>query len=274
MSVRVKFWGARGTFPCPGENFQRFGGDTSCVEVIAGEERIIWDAGTGLRALGDHLHSVGVLRTQLLLSHAHIDHLVGFPFFLPSYFEGNRMDVRAAHLKPFGGLKEVLTQCMKEPTFPVLLASLKADLHFHDFDIGETLILGPDLTANTAMLNHPNGATGYRLNHAGKAVCYVTDTEHEPGKPDENILALIDDADLLIYDCTYTDKEFAAHRGWGHSTWEEGIRLCQQARVKRLAIFHHDPGHDDAFMDQIECDARRAWDGAFIARDGLSIDIE
>ena len=117
--------------------------------------------------------------------------------------------------------------------------------------------------------NHPNGATGYRIEHDGKSICYVTDTEHIVGKPDENVLALIEGADLVIYDSTYNDEEFPAKIGWGHSTWEEGIRLCKMANVKQLAIFHHDPDHNDDFMRDVEQKAREQWEGALVSREHM-----
>ena len=104
-------------------------------------------------------------------------------------------------------------------------------------------------------------------------MCYVTDTEHIPGKPDENILALIEGADLVVYDSTYTDKEFVHHVGWGHSTWQEGVRLCQAANVKTLAIFHHDPDHEDIFMEQLEGLARMTWSGAIVAREHMRFNL-
>ena len=125
----------------------------------------------------------------------------------------------------------------------------------------------------TAKLNHPGGATAYRLEHNGAAVCYVTDTEHMPGKPDQNVLALIEGADLVIYDCTYTDAEYPKYVGWGHSTWQEGVRLCQAANAKQLAIFHHDPGHDDTFMIHLEAEARRVWNGTIVAREQMIIAV-
>ncbi|MFA7430042.1 MAG: MBL fold metallo-hydrolase, partial [Rhodospirillaceae bacterium] len=144
---------------------------------------------------------------------------------------------------------------------------------FIDFSVGEVLEFGPDVKVRTAPLNHPNGATGYRIEHAGVSMCYVTDTEHVPGKPDPNILGLIEGADLVIYDCTYTDEEFPDRAGWGHSTWQEGVRLCRAASVKRLAIFHHDPDHDDTFMEHVEDEARNTWVGALVARDNMELTL-
>ena len=116
-------------------------------------------------------------------------------------------------------------------------------------------------------------ATGYRVEYGGKSMCYVTDTEHVPGKPDQNILGLIEGADLVIYDSTYTDREFESHVGWGHSTWQEGVRLCLAAQVKQLAIFHHDPDHEDPFMERLEADARQMWSGALVARENMRVNL-
>jgi len=152
--------------------------------------------------------------------------------------------------------------------FPVPLEALQAELVFQDFEAGEKWMLG-DVEIATAPLNHPNGATGYRISHGGKSVCYITDTEHRPGKPDQNILGLIEGSDLVIYDSTYSDAQFAAKVGWGHSTWQEGIRLCRAANVRQLALFHHDPDHDDDYMRQVEIDAREMWDGTIVAREQM-----
>jgi phosphoribosyl 1,2-cyclic phosphodiesterase len=126
----------------------------------------------------------------------------------------------------------------------------------------------------TAPLNHPNGATGYRIEHNGRAVCYVTDTEHVRGEIDQNILRLIEGADLVIYDSTYTEAEYADHIGWGHSTWNEGMRLCRAAGAGRLVIFHHEPDHDDAFMDQLQTEATAAWNSIVVAREGMLLGLD
>ena len=129
------------------------------------------------------------------------------------------------------------------------------------------------LVVKTGPLEHEDGATGYRLEAHGRAFCYVTDTEHVPGQRDERSLALIKDADLVVYDSTYTDEEFSKHVGWGNSTWQEGIRLCKEANVKRLAIFHHDPYHEDEFMDSVAEQAAEMWEGAFVAKENDKINI-
>lgn len=272
-SFGVKFWGVRGSIPCPAPAYARYGGNTSCVQLDLDGAQVILDAGTGIRGLGRHLLQQGTRDAALLLTHVHWDHTIGFPFFQPAYSKAFAMRIMAGGLTPVGGIREVLSGQMAAPNFPVPLHALHAELEFRDFISGDSFDLSPTIRVKTARLNHPDGATGYRVEHAGKALCYVTDTEHTPGKPDENVLSLIEGADLVIYDSTYTEAELPAHVGWGHSTWQEGVRLCQQASAKRLAIFHHDPDHDDAFMDQLEADARATWPATFVAREGMQLEL-
>jgi phosphoribosyl 1,2-cyclic phosphodiesterase len=249
-----------------------YGGNTSCIEVSDGTNRLILDAGTGLRALGQELMQTGGTSGILLLTHTHWDHICGFPFFTPFYMEGRKFRVMAGHLAEKGGVRSVLSSQMAAPTFPVPLAALKATMDYVDFHSGDTLTdLFPGLVVRTCALNHPDGATGYRLEWDGKSICYVTDTEHRPGELDQTIIGLIEDADLVIYDCTYTDEEFPEKVGWGHSTWQEGIRLCQAAGARRLAIFHHNPDHSDTMMAGIEVEAAKVWPNCIVARDEMAL---
>lgn len=272
MTYRVKFWGVRGSIACPSPDHMVYGGNTSCVEIAVGGHVFILDAGTGIRALGRDLIKRGITSANLLLTHTHWDHINGFPFFAPAFTPDFQLRILAGHLsgKP-GGIRAVLANQMENPTFPVPLSAMRGMLSFDDFIAGDTLTFTPGVVVRTAPLRHPNGATAYRIDFAGASVAYVTDTEHVPGSPDQNILGLIAGADLVIYDSTYTDDEFPAKVGWGHSTWQEGLRLTQAAGAKRLAIFHHDPDHDDAFMAEVETMAAAMWPGAMVARDGMEI---
>ncbi len=204
-----------------------------------------------------------------MLTHSHWDHINGFPFFGPAFMANSEFTICAGHLSDVGGIENVLANQMANPTFPVPLAALQAQLHYEDFKAGANWTMDGGVVVKTAPLNHPNGSTAYRIEHGGKSICYVTDTEHIIGKPDETVLSLIEGADIVVYDCTYTDAEFKAKIGWGHSTWQEGVRLCKQAGVKQLAIFHHDPDHNDDFMRQVEIDAREMWDGTVVAREQM-----
>jgi phosphoribosyl 1,2-cyclic phosphodiesterase len=235
---------------------------------------VVLDAGTGLRNLGSSPDNKGADHFALLMTHTHWDHIFGFPFFTPAYNPKVKLDVYAGHLHGSGGIENLLASQMSDPMFPVPLANLHSQKTFTDFEAGASFTLFEDIQVRTASLNHPNGATGYRIDYKGHSLCYISDTEHVPGKPDENILGLIEGADYVIYDSTYTEEEFPAKVGWGHSTWEEGMRLCKAAGASKLVIFHHDPDHDDSFMDQLEKTAKSAWDGCMVARDGMVIDLE
>ena len=147
-------------------------------------------------------------------------------------------------------------------------------VEYSDFKAGDHFKLFDDVGVRTAPLNHPNGATGYRIEHNGKAMVYVTDTEHIPDEPDQNILGLIEGADVVIYDSTYTEDEFPDKVGWGHSTWNEGVRLCRAADVKSLAIFHHEPDHLDDFMDALATEAKGVWEKSFVTREGMEIILD
>lgn len=272
MTFRVKFWGVRGSIACPSPDHVVYGGNTSCVEVCLDGVVFILDAGTGIRSLGRDLVRRGVHSATLLLTHTHWDHINGFPFFQPAFSPEFKLRIMAGHLvgKP-GGIRAVLANQMDNPTFPVPLSAMVGAMAFDDFTAGETLTFPPGVAVRTAPLHHPNGATAYRIDYAGASVCYVTDTEHVPGAPDRNVLDLIAGADLVIYDSTYTDEEFPAKVGWGHSTWQEGVRLARAAKARKLVIFHHDPDHDDAFMTALEAEALAAWDGVMVARDGMEV---
>lgn len=271
---QITFWGVRGSIACPSPDYIRYGGNTSCVSVQCGNRHLVFDSGSGIRGYGRWLMSQPEREIKLLLSHTHWDHINGFPFFAPAYDPSFDVEVMAGHLIGQNlTIKDVMAGQMSDPTFPVPMDIMSAKLRFSDFPVGNTLDFGAGLKVRTAALQHPNGATGYRVDYEGRSVCYVTDTEHDPAEPNRNILGLIEGADLVIYDSTYTDLEFPAKRGWGHSTWQEGVRLCTSAKVKQLAIFHHDPDHDDAFMDKVAKEAEAMWPGAFVARDGMTISI-
>lgn len=273
MAFKVKFWGVRGSIACASPRHVRYGGNTSCLEVTLGDRSLVLDAGTGIRELGQEFLRRDIREAYLLLTHTHWDHINGFPFFVPAYDPKRTIHIKAGHLNESSTIRDVLSQQMENPMFPVPLAAMQASLNIEDFRAGESFELYSDVQVHTASLNHPNGATGYRIEYAGKVFCYVTDTEHTPGETDENVLGLIKGADLVVYDCTYTEEELPARTGWGHSTWNEGIRLCRLANAKRLAIFHHDPDHDDDFMDRLGAEAEAVWDGAFVAKEGMEITL-
>jgi phosphoribosyl 1,2-cyclic phosphodiesterase len=262
----------RGSIATPGPATARYGGNTSSVEVRCGGRLILLDAGTGMRYLGNGLLAEAPLDTDIFFTHTHFDHVCGLPFFKPFFQPQNRFRLWAGHLAGGLTLHRVLREFMMAPLFPVPPEVFKAQIEYRDFKGGETLSPAPGITVRTAVLNHPDGATGYRIEHGGRSLCYVTDTEHVPGSPDRNVLGLIDGADIVIYDCMYSDEEYAkSYVGWGHSTWQEAVRLCRQAKVRKLVVFHHDPDHDDDKMDAIGREVEAALPGAVVAREGLEL---
>jgi len=190
------------------------------------------------------------------------------PFFAPCYDARSHIRIWAGHLNGIS-IEAVLNNMMIAPLFPIPMGIFTAKLDFVDFAAGKKLSPYPGIRLATAPLNHPNGATGYRVEYAGKAVAYITDTEHRSDRLDPSILRLAEGAEVMIYDATYTDAEYPSHKDWGHSTWEEGVRLADAAGVRTLVLFHHDPAHDDAFMDRVAAEAASARPGTIVAQEGL-----
>lgn len=268
----VRFWGVRGSIATPGPATARYGGNTSSIEVRCGERLLLLDAGTGVRCLGNRLVAEAPLEADILFTHTHFDHVCGLPFFKPFFQPQNSFRLWAGHLGADLTLHRMLRDFMMAPLFPVPPEIFKAKMEYRDFTAGDTLAPAPGLVVRSAALNHPDGATGYRIEYGGKSVCYVTDTEHVPGAPDRNVLGLIEGADIVIYDCMYTDEEYArCYAGWGHSTWQEAVRLCKAAHAKKLVVFHHDPDHDDDLLDAIGREVAAALPGAVMAREGLTL---
>ena len=186
------------------------------------------------------------------------------PFFKPAYNTENSFELWAGHLPEGHMIRDVLAQMMAPPLFPVPPDIFKAEMTFHDFRAGETIDPYADVRIRTAPLNHPNSATGYRFEHRGLSLCYVTDTEHAPGKPDQNILALIEGADLAILN--------TADNAPGAADWRDGMKLCDRANAKTYVLFHHHPANDDAAMDRIASEADALRPGTVVAREGMVLD--
>lgn len=266
----IRFWGVRGSIACPGKDTVRYGGDTSCLEIHCGGQWLIFDAGTGLRVLGEALVSRnGTIEGDIFLSHTHLDHINGIPFFKPFYVSGNKFRVWAGHLLPDFTLKQVVGEMMTAPLFPVPPEIFGPQVDYCDFTAGDTLEPFEDVVIRTVPLDHPDRATGYRVEFGGRSVCYITDTGHVEGARNSALVSFVTDADMMIYDSTYTDEEFPRYKDYGHSTWQEGARIAEAAGVKMLVIFHHDPAHDDVFMDEVARQAEAMRPGTVVARDGM-----
>jgi len=269
----VRFWGTRGSIATPGPSTLRYGGNTSCVEVVTNAgKRFILDCGTGARPLGGYLlaNAPKPIEATILLSHTHWDHIQGFPFFAPLFIPGNRISVCG----PKGAnstLPDVLSGQMEFTYFPVELGQLGARIEYRDLTEGEHDIDGVKIT--TQFLNHPALALGYRIEADGVSVLYLCD--HEPyweplwrsDVPAASIDAILHDgdrrhaafmqnADVVIHDCQYTPEEYPGKKNWGHSTYTYVANIAAAANVKRLFLTHHDPAHNDEFLDGIEGQAQ------------------
>ncbi len=261
--IRVRFWGVRGSIPTPGPLTACYGGNTSCVELRLGDEVVILDAGTGIRLLGGALcreFGDDPVSVSLLISHTHWDHIQGLPFFGPAYRAQNRVRIYGAKERN-AGLEQILTDQMESPHFPIPMHKMVADIkvtEFSDpaFDLGSFRV-------STMSLNHPGGSTGYRLDFNGYSVVYLPDNEpvtylgevqnrsgesgHED--PNQELIAFIGGADVAIMDGQYDASEYPRHVGWGHGCVDDIVRIAAAGRVKQLALFHHDPAHDDAWVE-------------------------
>jgi CheY-like chemotaxis protein/phosphoribosyl 1,2-cyclic phosphodiesterase len=271
--MTARFWGTRGSIATPGAGTVRFGGNTSCVEAVTDSgKRFVFDCGTGARALGANLAATAAkpIGLNVLLGHTHWDHIQGFPFFAPLFIPGTRVDMYA----PQGGgrsLATVLAGQMEFTYFPVELGQLAATIAYHDLPEGVHDIDG--IPVKSQYLNHPATTLGYRIEADGVSVAYICD--HEPFSPDlwrpdckpgriQSFLHAGDrrhaeflaGADLVIHDAQYTPEEYPGKKNWGHSTYEYVVEVAATAGVKSLALTHHDPLHDDEFLDRLQDRAR------------------
>jgi phosphoribosyl 1,2-cyclic phosphodiesterase len=239
---------------------------------------IILDGGTGLRLLGNALLKENrPIKANLFFSHVHWDHIQGFPFFIPAFNAQNVFHI-------YGGknlemtLGDTLVGQMNYPNFPINLSEMASKIEFKEFEDGHAVKVGEKVTVKGLPLVHPNGCYGYRIESTGRAVAYCTDTEHGE-TPDKNVLELADNADLFIYDTQYFPDEYTGKtggvpkKGWGHSTYEVAADLAKRANVKKLVLFHHDPGHDDKTVLKKEKLCKELFPNSQAAREGLVIDL-
>ncbi len=270
--MKIKFWGTRGSIPTPGKETVRYGGNTPCVEVRLNDDSlVIFDAGTGIRGLGDELMTAGEsVKAYLIISHAHWDHIHGFPFFKPAFISGNEFTIIGAQSKVVK-LRKIIADQMDKVYFPIQLNALKAKFKF--VPIKEQVISVFDATLTSLYVNHPAFSLGYRLSSGGRTLVYISDNEPfdrevaksiknvdkmvvakymaVKGDPNQRVFDFARGADILIHDTTYTPEEYVNHVGWGHSHYLFSLKVAAEARVKKLVLFHHDQTHDDNKIDEI-----------------------
>jgi len=253
--MRVKFWGTRGTRPTPGRRTLRYGGNTTCLEVRDKDGNlIIIDSGSGIAELGGNLRQDEPLQAHLLITHTHLDHIQGFPFFSPAFTQGTHLTI----VGPAGSAKSLqaaFADQMDPAYFPVRLDHMPADMEFIERNPGETFEVG-GLRITPLLLMHPIPTFGYRLEEGSTAFVMATDNEISLFRQEQNgsmddLVRWCQNADLLVHDAQYSREEYKTHAGFGHSTFDEALSVAEQANVQQLAFFHHDPLHSDSDIDAL-----------------------
>jgi len=276
--IRVKFWGVRGSLPTPGPATAYYGGNTACVEVQADGERIILDAGTGIRPLGQEWvakYPDEPIAATVLITHTHWDHIQGFPFFIPAYNPRNRIRI----LGPTGarkGLEQTLASQMESPYFPITMPEMPGNISIQELKDLEFAV--GNVRVQAQFMNHPGICVGYRLFTSAGSIAFIPDnelfvrqksqtgimTEKEAEtqidyarRQDQKLIEFLRDVDILIIDAQYDEQEYLKHVGWGHSCVDDAVTIANSAGVKQLFLFHHDPGHDDTKVAQMAAHGRQ-----------------
>ncbi len=303
--LSVRFWGDRGSIPCPGPATVKYGGNTSCLEIRADDRLVIVDLGTGLKPLGDWLmgndFKKGPIDTDIFITHTHWDHIMGFPMFTPIFVPGTKLRIRGPVSYEDDSLESIIGAQLSYRYWPVRQSELAAKIEYAQLKETE-LDLGGGLTVRTKYLNHPILCLGYRFEYQGKSIITAYDNEPfrnvfptDPADPDydedaaregelatreenEKILRFFKGADVLIHDTQYTQKEYEAGKiGWGHSSYEHGINAAHKAGVKKLVLFHHDPNRTDDQLEELEKGYQSRLRGktameVMMAREGLTVE--
>lgn len=280
--MKLKFYGTRGSIPTCDAGFQQFGGNTTCLQLtFTDTNRIaIIDAGTGIRNLGRDLRAIGHQQEQLVLAftHFHWDHIQGFPFFGPAYTSGQKITLLTLGRDPtVHSLREIFEVQMQSEYFPVQLAHMGADFEFLQIANASeyfTAINGVQTKVTAQRLNHPGGSYGFRIERNGKVLVVCTDVEHDEAQVDPHVVELARGADLLVHDAQYTAEELQKRRGWGHSSYNQAMQVAELAGVKRLALTHHDPEHDDEFLLRMERLCQERFPNCVLAREGMEITLD
>ena len=249
----IRCWGSRGSIPVSGTEYLKYGGDTTCLEIVTKDgDTIVVDAGTGIRKLGNKLAKAGTQNISIVFTHAHWDHLMGFPFFKPIYSKETLLQLYGC---PFAqhSIKDMLSNSMSPPHFPINLDDLKGEIVYNGACNG-TFQIG-SVSVSPILLSHPNQGIGYKFSEDGKNFVFLTDNElsfkHPGGLDFQEYADFSANADLLIHDSEYTSEEYALTKGWGHSTYNDAVRLAMEAHVKKFGLFHHNQERTDAAVDSI-----------------------
>jgi phosphoribosyl 1,2-cyclic phosphodiesterase len=277
--AKLSFWGVRGSTPTVDPATWRYGGNTPCLELIAPDgTQFILDCGTGLRMLGSRWAAPAsgqAVGTHIFVTHYHWDHIQGIPFFSPLYVENNEFQFYSFRSKFLGrdSLKQVFETQMALPYFPVDMSAMSAKRKFREVDGGESFTIGEN-KVTAQWLNHPQGCLGFRIETPAGIVVYATDNEPGDARLEQNLRGLAAGADIFINDAQFSPEQLATTRkGWGHSSWKEGVHVAREADAKTLVLFHHDPDSTDRMVDNVLREARDEFDSVFAASEGMVITL-
>ncbi|HUI74304.1 MAG TPA: MBL fold metallo-hydrolase [Candidatus Acidoferrum sp.] len=276
--TKLSFWGVRGSTPTVDPATWRYGGNTPCLELVAPDGTVfILDCGTGLRALGSRWTAPSSEHgaTHIFVTHYHWDHIQGIPFFAPFYADTNAFHFYSFRSKFLGrdSLKQVFETQMAQPYFPVDMSAMSAKRKFKEVESGDTFKIGEN-SVTALELNHPQGCLGYRIDTPAGTIVYATDNEPGDAKLDKNLRELAAGAEIFINDAQYTPEQLASTRkGWGHSSWLEGVKIAREVGAKTLVLFHHDPDSTDRMIDSLLRQAREEFDSVFAASEGMVISL-
>ncbi len=258
--MKIRCWGARGSIPVSGPEYLKYGGDTTCLEIRTSEDEvIILDAGTGIRKLGNRLLEERRYRYNMILTHTHWDHILGFPFFKPIYLSQTAIRLFGC---PFtqDSVKKMISQVMTVPNFPVDFEKVQAEISYHQ--ACETSFAIQSMEVTPIALSHPNPGNGYKFSQDGRVFVFLTDNEltfqHPGGLEYADYVHFSSGADLLIHDSEYTREEYPARKTWGHSVYDDALKLALDAKVKKFGLFHHNQERTDAAVDKMVRECRRA----------------
>ena len=271
--LTVKFWGVRGSVPTPGADTVRYGGNTACVEIQVPGHRLIFEGGTGLRVLGKHLLESGQpISAHIFFTHTHWDRIQGFPFFGPAFIADNYFDVYGATAANGASIKQRLTDQMLRPNFFTPLQKMSSTMEFHNIAAGNVIHLDDDVTVETIALNSATSALGFRINHAGKSVVYATDSYSTEVGPDPSLLYLAQGAELLVYGGTYSEPVYASVGNDPQAiSCDQSIAIAEKTQVKEMILFHHNPSHDDDYLDCLEMEIHNRCPQLRLAREGMTL---
>lgn len=284
MSLKIKYYGVRGSLPVSGGEFAGFGGNTTCCYVQHKDTKIVIDAGTGIRILGLDLMRTDLPKTggriNMLFTHTHWDHIQGFPFFIPAFLPNVELDIfgETKTVPGLDGEAEVwsIERALKMQQhfifFPVGTKYMSSNKKFHEIAAGQKIRLG-EVDVECFALHHPNSTLAFRFTAEGKSFVFSTDVEHNEDMLDR-LAHFSQGADVLAYDCQYTTAEYNAGKvGWGHSTYESGIEICKRGKVQSLHMIHHDPLHADKTLFQMENDAQALFPQAHMIPEGFEFSL-